>query len=149
MTAPLLYLLDTNIVIHYSRGKTVGQQIEADYTLLTSPYRPLICVVTRGEALAFAKKRAWGNAKVTTVNHILAQFVTVDINESQIIDAYAEIDAHSRSVGRNQMGKNDLWIAAVAHVSQASLMTTDRDFDHLSPSHLRLVRIDQNTGKTV
>ncbi len=47
------------------------------------------------------------------------------------------------------MGKNDLWIAAVANVSQAALMTTDSDFDHLSPSHLTLDRIDQNSGKTI
>jgi hypothetical protein len=37
-TAPL-YLLDTNIAIHYARGKTVGRQIEADYSLLTTPYQ--------------------------------------------------------------------------------------------------------------
>jgi predicted nucleic acid-binding protein len=47
------------------------------------------------------------------------------------------------------MGKNDLWIAAVAHVTQAGLMTTDNDFDHLHPLHLTLIRIDPNTGKTL
>lgn len=31
-----VYLLDTNIVIHYSRGQTVGKQIETDYSLLTT-----------------------------------------------------------------------------------------------------------------
>lgn len=148
MTAPALYLLDTNIVIHYARGKAVGQQVESDYGLLTTPYRPLICVVTRGEAFAFAKRRAWGDAKRAELDHILAQFVTVDINDPQIIESYAEIDNHSQSRGR-KMGKNDLWIAAVAHVSQAALMSTDGDFDHLNGSHLTLIRIDQQTGKTM
>ena len=37
MSSPALYLLDTNIVIHYAPGKTVGQQIEANYSLLTTP----------------------------------------------------------------------------------------------------------------
>jgi tRNA(fMet)-specific endonuclease VapC len=147
MSSAPLYLLDTNIVIHYSRGKTVGQRLQADYSLLTTPYRPLICIVTKGEALAFGKKRGWGDAKTAAVNHILSQFVTVDINDAQIIEAYAEIDSDSQSHGR-KMGKNDLWIAAVAHVTQAALMTTDGDFDHLDGSHLTLIRIDQQTGHT-
>jgi tRNA(fMet)-specific endonuclease VapC len=145
MSVPPVYLLDTNIVIHYSRGKTVGKRIEADYALLASPYRPLICVVTRGETLAFARKRGWGDGRIEALNHILAQFVTVDINDPQIIEAYADIDASSQSVGR-KMGKNDLWIAAVAHLTQAALMTTDDDFNHLGGTFLKLIRIDPNTG---
>ena len=107
MSSPPLYLLDTNIVIPYARGKAVGQQIETDYSLFTTPYRPLICVVTHGEALAFAKRRNWGNAIISAMNHVLAQFVTVDINDAQIIEAYADIDSHSQTIGR-RMGKNDL-----------------------------------------
>ena len=30
------------------------------------------------------------------------------------------------------MGKNDLWIAAIAHVTGATLVTTDKDFDQLA-----------------
>ena len=148
MTSTPLFLLDTNIVIHYARGKAVGQQIELDYSLLTTSYRPLICIVTQGEALAFALKRNWGPNKVAALNNILAQFVTVDISDPQIINAYAAIDCHSQNIGR-KMTKNDLWIAAVAHVSKAMLMTTDGDFDHLSSTHLALIKIDQNTGRTI
>jgi tRNA(fMet)-specific endonuclease VapC len=36
------------------------------------------------------------------------------------------------------MGKNDLWIAASAHVLQATLMTTDKDFTHLDPQFLQI-----------
>ncbi|HYE21804.1 MAG TPA: PIN domain-containing protein [Tepidisphaeraceae bacterium] len=147
-SASPVYLLDTNIVIHYSRGKTVGKQIEADYSLLTTPYRPLICVVTSGEVYAFAKKMAWGPAKVTALGHLLSQFVLVDINDPQVIDQYADIDCHSQKVGR-RMGKNDLWIAAVAKVAAVPLMTTDGDFDHLHGTHLTVIKIDQNTGQTI
>jgi tRNA(fMet)-specific endonuclease VapC len=149
MSSPALYLLDTNIVIHYARGKTVGQQVEADYSLLTTPYRPLICIVTQGEALAFAKKRGWGTAKVVAIKHILSQFVSVDISDPKIVEAYADIDSYSKSIGRDKMGKNDLWIAAVAHVGNATLMTTDGDFDHLAGTRLKLIRIDQTTGATI
>jgi predicted nucleic acid-binding protein len=147
-SAPRLYILDTNIVVHYSRGKTVGQQIERDYSLLTTAYRPLICVVTLGEALAFARKRAWGQSKISGLQNLLSQFVTVDINHPQIIETYAEFDCHSQSVGR-KMGKNDLWIAAAARVTSANLITTDADFDHLSRTHLSIFKIDALTGMTI
>jgi len=63
------------------------------------------------------------------------------ISYSGIYEAYADIDAYSQSnhptlslpqgmTARN-MGKNDLWIAATAHILRATLVTTDKDFDHL------------------
>ena|GEM_PF-5103103 len=62
---------------------------------------------------------------------------------------YAEIDAYSqgklkeRPLGTTprNMGKNDLWIAASASVLNLTLVTTDQDFDHLSPSFLELQRL--------
>jgi len=39
------------------------------------------------------------------------------------------------------MGKNDLWIAAAAHIAGARLVTTDDDFDHLMPSLLAVDKI--------
>ena len=41
-----------------------------------------------------------------------------------------------RGGGGVPMGKNDVWIAATAHVTGARLLTTDRDFDHLDPTFL-------------
>lgn len=43
------------------------------------------------------------------------------------------------------MGKNDLWIAASAIVLKATLLTTDKDFDHLSPSFINIDLIDIST----
>ncbi|MBK9016619.1 MAG: PIN domain-containing protein [Saprospiraceae bacterium] len=40
------------------------------------------------------------------------------------------------------MGKNDLWIAATAHATQATLLTTDMDFNHLDGVFFDLERID-------
>jgi predicted nucleic acid-binding protein len=39
------------------------------------------------------------------------------------------------------MGKNDLWIAATTHLLNATLVTTDHDFDHLDPSFIQLHKI--------
>jgi predicted nucleic acid-binding protein len=40
------------------------------------------------------------------------------------------------------MGKNDLWIAATASVQSATLITTDKDFDHLNGVFLPVIYVD-------
>jgi tRNA(fMet)-specific endonuclease VapC len=47
------------------------------------------------------------------------------------------------------IGQNDIWIAATATSLDAWLMTTDNDFDHLSPKFLKKISIDPKTGKTI
>lgn len=76
-------------------------------------------------------------------------FYPTDIFSEETIDCYAEIDAFSQGklpdkplglTARN-MGKNDLWIAATAHVLGAKLLSTDVDFDHLDGVYFDLLRI--------
>jgi predicted nucleic acid-binding protein len=43
-----------------------------------------------------------------------------------------------------KMGKNDLWIAATAHLLNATLITTDNDFDHLKDAFIKLHKIVLN-----
>lgn len=64
--------------------------------------------------------------------------MTVDVNIAEVIEAYVEIDIYSlqHPDGARNMGKNDLWIAACAKASGATLLTTDTDFDHLNPGLL-------------
>ena len=62
------------------------------------------------------------------------------------IERYAEIDAFSQgklkdrplSISARNMGKNDLWIAATASILNATLLTTDLDFNHLHNVFLNL-----------
>jgi len=61
-----------------------------------------------------------------------------------VIQEYARLDHESRNIGR-RMGKNDLWIAAVASVQGAVIVTTDEDFDHLNPAFVKVERIDVAT----
>ena len=75
--------------------------------------------------------------------------VTVGINSQDIIKKYAEIDAFSQGklinnplgMSARNMGKNDLWIAATASVANATLLTTDKDFEHLNNRYLNLETI--------
>jgi hypothetical protein len=71
--------------------------------------------------------------------------------QGRIVTAYGEIDHFTENVQKpaRPMGKNDLWIAATAHVTGAALLTSDGDFDHLAPRFFRLVRVDARSGETL
>lgn len=125
-----LVLLDTSLLIHLLRATAVGARAESDHSLRSRSERPLISIVTVGEALAFARKRGWGSAKSTKLHEQLQQLVIVDINSSNVLDHYVEFDATCESQGK-ALGKNDLGIAATAAATGAVLLTTDKDFDPL------------------
>ena len=147
MIAVLAYLLDTNILLALMRSNALGKSIEATYGLQASLNRSLISVVTVGEMLSLGRQFGWGKTKLDALEAMLRQLVWIDINDSQILDAYGEIDHASRALG-HKMGKNDVWIAATARVSGATLLTTDLDFDHLHGTWIDRVWIDPNPGKT-
>lgn len=130
-----LYLLDTNILVHYIRRDDLGQQIEAVYGLLVTPIVPLLSIVTEGEVRSLAIQWSWGAPRLQQLNFLLSLFSVVSLDYNGLISAYAVIDAHSKSIG-HAMGTNDVWIAATAHVTGARLLTTDHDFDHLIPGFL-------------
>lgn len=145
MTTQTWYLLDTNILILLIRDKAAGKGVAAHFGLRSGLNRCLISVVTVGEMNAFAKKRGWQQAKLTALDKLLAQVVTVDIDHPDILDTYGDFDHFSAGTGR-KMGKNDLWIAATAKVCGLPLLTTDGDFDHLCPAEITRIRIDSQTG---
>jgi predicted nucleic acid-binding protein len=80
------------------------------------------------------------------MSELLAELVWIDINDPEVLQAYADIDFLSRSVGR-RMGKNDAWIAAATKVTGATLLTTDTEFDHLADSQIIRVWIDERSIK--
>ena len=67
----------------------------------------------------------------------------------KLIKMYSEIDAYSQSyhpslklpISARNMGKNDLWIAATTAVYNATLISTDADFDHLDGLFLYFEKI--------
>ena len=139
-----LYLLDTNILVHIIRQDTLGQHIKDTYSPLMTDPRPIISVVSEGEIRSLAYRWNWGNSKKDDIRFLCGFFGRYSIDSLEILEAYAVIDAHSESVGR-PMGKNDVWIAATAYVTGATLLPTDKDFDHLHSSFLIRDWIDPNT----
>jgi tRNA(fMet)-specific endonuclease VapC len=136
-----LHLLDTNILVHSVRADEVWDRIQATYSLFLADPTPLICVVSVGELRSLAFQFNWQAARRDRMRFVLDYFEWANIDRESVLDAYALIDAHTRSIGR-EMGKNDVWIAATAHALGATLLTTDRDFDHIHPVFVRREWID-------
>jgi predicted nucleic acid-binding protein len=148
------YLLDTGIVLGFVRGAAYAAYTERKYSVNQPPNVSLLSVVSRGELYSLAIQLGWGIQKRQSLEHLLLQIPQVDINKDPIIQRYAEIDAYSQGKDLTQrlpqgltsrnMGKNDLWIAATASVLNASLLTIDKDFDHLNGQFLDVIYIDRN-----
>jgi len=137
------YLLDTNILLTYVRDKAARTKIENTYQFFGKSNKPIISVVTVGEIKSIAKRNYWGLRKFALLDTILSQLIITGINAEDIIEKYAKIDAYSQGKLKNNslpitarnMGKNDLWIAATASVTNATLVTTDKDFNHLDNTY--------------
>lgn len=146
------YILDTNLVLIYLRANNLTQKIETDLQLLSNNNNLVVSVVTVGELKAISKKNKWGKRRIMELVGTLSDFLIADIKTNKILDKYAEIDAFSQGRLEDQksdfsarnMGKNDLWIAATASVQNMTLLTTDRDFEHLKDKYLKLKVINLN-----
>ncbi len=92
----------------------------------------LLSVVSVAEIRALAKRNNWGEAKMANMEQFIASTMVISINfmDTDLLDHYVEIDTFSQAQGR-KMAKNDLWIAATAASAQATLLTFDKDFEHL------------------
>jgi tRNA(fMet)-specific endonuclease VapC len=133
------YLLDTNIIVLYLREGVLADFIDDTFNPLDDANEAILCVVSKGELKSLAKKNDWRIKKLAKLESLCEELLITDINSEDIIERYAEIDAFSQGRLKNKpssfsarnMGKNDLWIATTASIIGATLLTTDRDFDHL------------------
>lgn len=130
-------VLDTNILVHWLRGGGAGMKIRNDYALGARRPRPIVPVVVKAEIKSLARRLKWGFEKLATADALLRELPVADIHVEAVIDAYAELDDESMQLGR-RMGKNDLWIAALARVQGAVILTTDQDFGHLHPGFVEV-----------
>jgi tRNA(fMet)-specific endonuclease VapC len=147
------YLLDTGLLVGYVRAAGYAEYAERKFALSQPPNISLISIVSKGELYSLAIQFAWGDQKRQGLETILRRIPSVDINTDRIIRRYAEIDAYSQGKDRTKplpsgvssrnMGKNDIWIAATSSVLNATLITTDKNFDHLNGVFLTVSYIDQ------
>lgn len=147
-------LFDTNIIINVIRSRKYSEIIR----FLNPDDLPIfISVVSEAEIKSLALQNKWGVRRLTKLDAFLDQVNIVEINQSYV-SVYSEIDAFSQRLHdgfqiysfktpRN-MGKNDLWIAALATLLSLELITTDKDFEHLHKVFLNLRYISPTQFKS-
>ncbi len=142
------FVLDTNILVHFVRSDTHIHHVAEQFALFSPGNTAFISIVSVGEIRSLAFQFRWGKEKIERMNHFLHALNPFPVDSEEIAAAYADLDAFSQCIhplhpplsgmtARN-MGKNDLWIAATAMLFNATLLTTDSDFAHLSPGFFKV-----------
>jgi len=147
-------VIDTCVLIHIVRDTTTGKNCIDTISKLDEEPNVTISVVTKAEMESFALQHQWGIKKIEKLEKILANITIIDINHSDntLLSQYSQIDAYSKGKGvckkgnklsgsARKMGKNDLWIAATASALDVTLITTDGDFDHLTPDFINVIKV--------
>ncbi|MEL6717184.1 MAG: type II toxin-antitoxin system VapC family toxin [Bacteroidota bacterium] len=148
-------MLDTNIIIIYSKSKEQAKRIEADHKIFAKENNLAISIVSIAEINSIIHQFKIGDQRRKGIDKILDNATRLDISYDEILKKYEEIDAFSQGKHRTKksnfsaknMGKNDLWIAATASAFNITLVTTDKDFDHLNGEFINLKFIDVNHYK--
>lgn len=123
------FLLDTSVLLHWTRNSPQAQAIDTTFRLSSLPMRPLVCEVSLGEMLAFSLSRKWGPQKLRRLAEIERHVVVVDISNPRVRQSYAELSTLAQTSGWSLFhGKNDLWVGAAANAANAHLLTMDKDF---------------------
>lgn len=147
------YILDTNILLHIIRESSTFSLYIQPLDLFSTVNKAVISAVSVGELLSISQQNEWGVRKKSAIENLVNSFQIIPIQKRVLFNAYADIDTFSQgrhsskqlpkgiNSARN-MGKNDLWIAATAHLLEATLITTDNDFDHLKNVYFNIEKID-------
>ncbi|WP_291725918.1 PIN domain-containing protein, partial [Bernardetia sp.] len=106
------------------------------------------------EMKSLGRQRKWSVQKYQNVNEWLRKFLIVPIESEDILEIYSQIDAYSQGkldgnplptgLSARNMGKNDIWIAATAHILEATLITMDKDFEHLDKFYFDVITLKRN-----
>ncbi|MCD0489655.1 PIN domain-containing protein [Pedobacter sp. MC2016-14] len=140
-------LYDTNIILAIIRSN--------DNNILSflnpKGVKIYISVATEAEIKSIALRSKWGALRLAKLDAFLDRVNIMEITQ-HYINTYIEIDTYSQCSNpeftdypfkspRN-MGKNDLWIAALAALLGLKLVTTDGDFDHLNKIFFEIDKIN-------
>jgi tRNA(fMet)-specific endonuclease VapC len=148
------FFLDTGILIGYVRGAAFASYVDQKYAPSRAPNVAMISVATSAELHSMGLRLGWGPQKQAKLSSLLRSLPIIPIRQAAVVQKFAEIDAYNHRqhptlpppTSGHTMGDNDIWIAATAAVLNATLITTDHDFDHLNRVFLPVVFIDQKLG---
>lgn len=149
------FVLDTGMLLGFVLDAPWALWARSEFSLGDRETMVFTSVICRGELLALAEKRGWGEGKRERLEEVLRKFPALDINREDVLKAYALIDAwtHGKLLDSPErafpppkparpMSKNDIWIAATASASGAVLLSTDKDFVHLHDKWVTFIYVD-------
>jgi len=144
--------IDTNILLHLLRGSYLVPRIREKLDELEAEDTIILSIVSIGEIESIAHQRNYGKKKRNYLEKLIKDFLVVPIESFDLIDRYAEIDAYSQGklkgnplpngLSSRNMGKNDVWIASTASITNSVLVSTDTDYEHLDSQYVDYVYID-------
>ena len=146
-------VLDASVFVSYLRHRPTRSLLLNELQLFQPVTRSLISPVTIGELRALSLKQNWGEKRWEILSKLLSSVLVIDLNQELLFDAYAELDAYAenkhpdrvRAGSSNTVGKNDLWIAATALATNATLLTADKDFQIFDPEFFSVHYIGKET----
>jgi predicted nucleic acid-binding protein len=150
MAQPSPYLLDTNIVLHFTRrGSPPAAAVESQFGLTTSVFEPAICEVTVAEMWAFAQSEKWGDTRKRLLQDVVDRLVVLPISLPGVHQRWSKLYSHARSNGLAiQHDHNDVWIASTASVSGLTLLSMDASafLPLRGTDWLNVIVLDSKTG---
>jgi tRNA(fMet)-specific endonuclease VapC len=124
------YHLDTNVLSdlvqkHPSVVRSLSSTTSADQVLMS--------VTVRGEALYGIEKLPAGRKRQSIEFGVrkLLQDIACEPTRAEVANEYARLKLAQQRAGYS-LDENDLWIAAAAMVSDATLVTRDGDFSRVA-----------------
>lgn len=141
------YILDTNVIIALVRGNDLGKKIIEEIKPYSALNKVFLSIVTVAELQVFSAVHNWGQAKMELLYGYFDNSFSISIDNDTLLLRYLDIELynHNRHPGfpragsHYKMGKNDIWIAATAIATDSTLITTDRDFEHLNNLFLPII----------
>jgi hypothetical protein len=98
MAAPH-YLLDTNIIFHWSASTALGEHIRVFYRLDDPVIRPMVSIVTHAECYARASFLGWGQNRIDLLAKVLDSLLPVEINQPEVFNSYIDLYQIARRAG--------------------------------------------------
>ncbi len=150
-------IFDTNILIELIRADNDKKMQRLYERVNPNQVDVYISIVSIGEAIAFAYQTGWGERKITMLKNIIDECIHIGITD-EVIEKYIEIERYNMRKhptlpamnGNTQnMGKNDLWIASTASILEATLVTSDKDFNHLKDIFLNLDFVERDNNGSI
>jgi len=91
------YTLDTNMLLYIFRDDKFKSKIEETFQFKSSSNKLIISIVSVGEMRALSLKNQWGEKKKLALEEYLKGFIIISIDNDEIVNTYALIDAFSQN----------------------------------------------------